>query len=181
MTQFKAGDKVIRIEGEFLETKKGGIYHVIEQHRNNLTLKGLDGEVLGGTYDGDKFALHGFASALTRYRDTIQSDRIEEGDRVEFIDASGEGDSGSIKGDTGVAISVHGTIECQMDSGVTIDVMKHRLRKLAAIEAPKVTLPEITLDEAVKGCQDLHHQIAELQAKAKAFEAVMRKAGIKFI
>lgn len=60
--------------------------------------------------------------------------------------------------------------------------LKHAPQKVSEeVALPKVATQEITLDEAVKGCQDIHQQMAELAGKARVFEEVMRKAGVKFI
>lgn len=199
---------------------------------------------------------------------------LKAGDRVEFIDESGRGDSRAVQGDRGTikTIDSSGLARVDMDSGVTIHVVDTRLRGLPFEASPIVTgmparliqinipgefkvgdrvmlateepeygrgevdmfevgtvrrlgpgsyadagdiivefptdyewigvasdlrhapsnlceefdlpqevTPEIPLDEAVKGCQDIRQQIAGLNAQAKVFEEVMRKAGIKFI
>jgi hypothetical protein len=60
--------------------------------------------------------------------------------------------------------------------------LKHAPQKVREeFPLPEVALPDITLDEAVKGCQDIRQQMAELAGKARVFEEVMRKAGVKFI
>lgn len=179
-TQFKVGDRVVRTSREWRGVKVGDINVVSEVHGNNLSLEGQGDKI----FDGDFFKL---AEPLI----VISLPAVRPfavGDRVRMIAESPAHGMGEIDvGDIGVIVRT-GEEECDYCEFV-IDFPNQRGWNADASdlehEHPQFvtdeSLPEISLDEAVTNCQNLRQQIAGLEVKAKQYEQVMRKHGLKFI
>lgn len=109
------------------------------------------------------------------------------GDRVRMISRNPTHGRGEVNiGDIGTIIEMGsgGTIECRIDFGPA-----HRRWAASFIdiehefvgEEVELTIPDISLDEAVKLAKEVKEQIKELELKALAYERIMAAAGIKLI
>lgn len=183
MSNFNIGDRVRRIGGAFCEVVLDGEY-IVREVDGVFSLNSLDGRELRGNYDEDSFTLVSRAASrfITVAPNIVyvanKDDTFEVGDEVTFIDEDGKGDRKARKGDTGTILQIdgEGLVTFENGRGQMITVRQSRLLKNA-----QVTIPNVSVDEAVEKCQTLRKQIEELQAEVKGFEAVMKKAGIKFI
>jgi hypothetical protein len=183
MEDFKIGDRVKRIGGAFCEVVTDGEY-IVREVGGVFSLSSLDGRELRGNYDEESFTL--VSRAPSRFITVVpnvvyvgnKDVTFEVGDEVTFIDEDGKGDSKARQGDTGTILQIdrEGLVTFKNGRGQMITVRQSRLRK-----NEQVVIPNVSVDEAVEKCQTLRKQIEELQAEVKGFEAVMKKAGIKFI
>ena len=174
MAQFKGGDLVKRVDGNWRGIKEGDTSRVsVSYEGHNIQLEDFPGI----TFDSTKFEL--VAEAATAH----QGKRgFKVGDRVRMINETPNFGRGRVNvGDIGT-IS-----EDESDGLFRVDFPLHSSWNAEACDLehvdplPEEILPEVdvSLDVAVKSWQDASQQIKELQASLAGFERVMRKHGVK--
>lgn len=140
---FKIGDRVKLVDGHGLSAAVGATAEVTGIFSHYITIKWdrtnpLRNSQLDGNYYPKAFEL------VTEPAPAPVDNTIRVGDRVEFIDKSGQGSREARKGDTGEITYVGPKsqydpaelVTVKADRGVTYSVFATRLKKLAPVPAP---------------------------------------------